>query len=505
MARLLTVAGALVLLVGIAFLLVLAIQAGLFGPVPRVITGSVVSAALIGVALLLRRRLPTNPGPIALAASGIAGGYLVVVAVASIYAWVPFYVGLALATLLAVLGCLLAHRWDSQTLAVIVLVGVILLAPGVGLDRPWTAAALLVLLSGVITLLQLDRRWPVVHAVRVVPTALVLITLAGTRWAQEGFDITWFGAALTTVFALLVVAVEYVLLRCHGDHPGLAAISAIMIGIALLTPMIAVRVLLEDVRADIWLLALAAVWCGFAVLLRTPGRRAVLISGAALTVAVGVAGFDQVGLVGATFMIISATLLALAGAGVDRVVGWVGVGVGLVAFLFYLAVLPSLVIIDSALPTIWNLLASCAGVLAAVAAGSFARRAAHGADVRVPMAVAWVAAMITGTGVLVIAGQLAGAALGARQAGFLVGHATATFGLMIVASWFLLRSLARAGRGLVGGLITAGVAVAKLLIFDLATLDGVIRVLAFVAIGVVLLALGTFYAKALSAARSGPG
>lgn len=505
MARLLTVAGALVLLVGIAFLLVLAIQAGLFGPVPRVITGSVVSAALVGTALLLRRRLPTNPGPIALAACGIAGGYLVVVAVASVYAWVPFYVGLALATLLAVLGCLLAHRWDSQTLAVIVLVGVILLAPGVGLDRPWTAAALLVVLSGVITLLQLDRRWPVVHCVRVVPTALVLITLAGTRWTQESFDITWFGAALTTLFALLVVSVEYVLLRSHGNHQGLAAISSIMIGIAVLVPMIAVRVLLEDVRADVWLLVLAAIWCGFAVLLRTPGRRAVLISGAVLTAAVGMAGFDQDGLLGATFMIIAAALLALGGAGADRVVGWVGVGTGLIASLAYLAVLPGLVINYATPPPVWDLVASCAGVLTAAAAGTFVRRIANGADVRAPLAVAWILAMITGTGVLVISGQLSGAALGDRQLGFLIGHAAATFGLMIVSSWFLIRSLARAGRGLVGGLITAGVAVAKLLIFDLATLDGVIRVLAFVATGAVLLALGTFYAKALSAARSGSG
>jgi uncharacterized membrane protein len=44
---------------------------------------------------------------------------------------------------------------------------------------------------------------------------------------------------------------------------------------------------------------------------------------------------------------------------------------------------------------------------------------------------------------------------------------------------------------------------AKLFLFDLGTLDGIFRVVAFIVVGLVLLAMGTGYARSLAARRDG--
>ncbi|NUT95521.1 MAG: DUF2339 domain-containing protein, partial [Saccharothrix sp.] len=53
----------------------------------------------------------------------------------------------------------------------------------------------------------------------------------------------------------------------------------------------------------------------------------------------------------------------------------------------------------------------------------------------------------------------------------------------------------------VAGLVLVGSAVAKLLLFDLAALDGFARVLAFIGAGLVLLTAGTRYAKLVATRR----
>jgi uncharacterized membrane protein len=51
------------------------------------------------------------------------------------------------------------------------------------------------------------------------------------------------------------------------------------------------------------------------------------------------------------------------------------------------------------------------------------------------------------------------------------------------------------------GLVLAIAAVAKLFLFDLATLPGLVRALAFIAVGVLLLATGTWYYRQLERVR----
>jgi len=91
--------------------------------------------------------------------------------------------------------------------------------------------------------------------------------------------------------------------------------------------------------------------------------------------------------------------------------------------------------------------------------------------------------------------------------GFITGQGLASLLLAGVAAYLLMHGLGRAGdtgHVLRAGLALAAAAVAKLLFFDLSTLDGIVRIAAFIGAGLALLAMGTGYAKALDRARPAP-
>lgn len=94
----------------------------------------------------------------------------------------------------------------------------------------------------------------------------------------------------------------------------------------------------------------------------------------------------------------------------------------------------------------------------------------------------------------------AGVAIGGTGTGFLAGHMAATI-VWVCAAGAALVLAGRVPAGpariapIAGALTLAAAAVAKLIVFDLATLDGGFRVGAFIAVGLVLLALGARYAR----------
>ena len=99
----------------------------------------------------------------------------------------------------------------------------------------------------------------------------------------------------------------------------------------------------------------------------------------------------------------------------------------------------------------------------------------------------------------VAVGTLRRRPVGDPAAGFTIGHALATVTWMLAAAWLLLRGLERsrdADLTLRTGLLLGGVSVAKLFLYDLAALSGLVRSVAFIAIGLLLLATGSRYAKA---------
>ncbi len=168
--KVLAVAGVAVTLIGVVLLLVLAAQAGILRPEFRVAGGAVLAAALVAVAWWLYARPGGRVGAIALAATGVAAAYMDVIAVTTIYHWVPAPVGLVVAAVIGGGGLTLARRWDSQHLGLLVLVPLIVLAPVVTDGITLLLVGFMLALSAASLPVQLGKDWIWLHAARTAAT-----------------------------------------------------------------------------------------------------------------------------------------------------------------------------------------------------------------------------------------------------------------------------------------------------------------------------------------------
>jgi hypothetical protein len=506
--RVLAVAGAVITMAGVAMLLVLAAQRGWFGPGARVAAGAALAAALAWLGVRggesdRRAGRAAGSAPVALVATGAAAAYLDVVAVTSGYGWVAPAPGLVLAGLVALGGLHLARRWGSELLAVLLVAGAALLAPAVAQGGGWVVSAFLGVLCVAGWWAGGDRTSPALTLVRVLPVTFAL--LAGTVDAS--------GRGV--------------------DAAGQLAVAAVVLAATLVTSAVSVRRDSDDVSASAAVALLATGLLATSFALAEPPRTLVLGTAAALLLVVatslsrrpvGPLADHLVGTVGAAgtvlavlavlsgaperFVTTGLLLLALAGlaaAGVSRsrISLALASGVTLVAALGW-AQHPLAIVTahaagahDMVVALVDSLL-----VAAVVATGLWAVGVQRGLgrDVRLTATVAaWVLGLGASTTVLVALGTLLGAEAGDTALGFTIGHAVATVTWMLAAAWLLLQGLERsrdADLTLRTGLLLAGISVAKLFLFDLAALNGLVRSVAFIVMGLLLLATGSRYAKA---------
>lgn len=500
MARVLSAVGAAVLLLGVTFLIVLAVQSGYFGPVPRVAAAGVVSGVLLVTGFAVYRRQPGNAGAVALVATGIAGGYLDLVGVTTIYAWVPVWVGLVLAGGVSAGGLLVARRWSSQVLAVIVVLGAVMLSPVLSVHEPWVMSAFLVLVASAAAAAQLDRDWPVLEVARVLPVALVLcvgVVVATDPGHEAELMLT---AVLCTLFSLVCLGAQVWLLRRPAPSPG---VTVVLIAVAAVPSLWAVVLATDGWLSVGWLGSLALLWIAVGTRVRPVGAQAVLFSLGATAVVTALA--DQApgeDLVWGT-LAVAAAYLAVGLALSHRAVGWVGVALGSLALFAWSPIIGPLLGRGEGGLRLEDLLASASGLVVVLLGYRFTRpvvrESARAPWVMAAWAVAvWAVGLVCVAGASVSGGVMIGRALGTVGSGFVGGHAAATLIWLGGATWLLVRSLRRTGVGrLPAGVVLAGLAVAKLLLFDLATLDGLIRVVAFVVAGTALLTLGTLFARSI--------
>lgn len=166
--------GGIVTLLGIIFLFVLAVERGWIGPEVRVAFGAVVSALLVGVAIVLHRRFGQLHSALAAAGTGIAGGYATLLAATVLYDLVPSAAALGIAAGIAAVGIVLALRWSSQLLAVIGLLGAIAApaaeAADAGITTVGTAFAAMMLVAAL--LVALRRNWARLAGISALTAAL---------------------------------------------------------------------------------------------------------------------------------------------------------------------------------------------------------------------------------------------------------------------------------------------------------------------------------------------
>lgn len=554
LATVLAVCGGLVTAIGMCFLLLTADD--VLSPLVRVLVSFALAVVLLGIGVGLRGMVGSDVGPDALAATGIAGALLCVAAARGLDL-LPVVAGMALTLLVTVAGLALAVWWDNQVIATVVVAAAALLGPFLDPRYGIQLVMLHVVVASCVAALQRWRTWsaPVVASFLPLTWSLTLRSLGGF----DGRGADWRLAALAAVTVAVVVVsaalAQRTARRLAATRP--AAPVAVPVpwqpgqpppppGAVWYRPAPVVRPPVPGRASDIvHALLVGACWPMIGMAAGTLGRHAAAghlflgaVAGVLLAVATrrDVTGPGTRGALGAVAAVLLGGALlglvpeagaasVLAGACVVAAVGsWLrsgelrvaAFGVGLLGWFLSLSMLafalagPARRFFDVLGP----MTVGAAGLaLVALLLLSLRRLplttpaapVAPGAPAVPPRPEGWplVFAALAGawfSWLLVVAlatwvGQLVGA----------TGVAYATGQVLVVVAWLggvaysLHRSLAddaRAGtwRGL--GAALAAVSVAKLALVDVMRLSGSLRILAFVAIGLVLIALAGLYARA---------
>lgn len=491
--KVLAVAGVAVTLVGVVLLLVLAAQAGLLRPEIRVAGGTALSIGLVAVASRLRSRPGGRIGAIALAATGIAAAYLDVIAVVTIYKWVPAAVGLVLAAAVGGAGLALARRWNSEHLALLVMVPLIGLAPVLTRGVDLLLVSFMLALSAAALPAQLGKDWIWMHAARIAATTLPLLL---ALLAVSSHDNAWLLGGACGVAAILAVVSELVLLPSSTHQTALALLTS-----AGTLPVLASAIGVNHVLAAVLCAALAAAMLALAMLGERP-RIVTQISSAWSAIAALVAltvVFDAY--VEGPLLLALAVVVGIAGRR-DVVARWSAVGFGIVGTGLFYSYAPLYALVRATTMPTPVAVSTLAASLLVVAVAVMLTRAFIGSEAA-GLFVAGAAALIVYavTAFTVTAGVLVGGTGG----GFLAGHMAATICWIGMAATLFVYALRlghdRRNEAITAGLALTAAATAKLFLFDLATLDGIFRVAAFIIVGLVLLGMGSGYARSLASAK----
>ncbi|WP_319436539.1 DUF2339 domain-containing protein [Mycobacterium sp. RTGN5] len=499
----LAVAGVGVTLIGVVLLLVLAAQAGLLRPELRVAAGGVLGAVLVGIGMRLHARPGGRVGAIALSATGIAALYMDVMAVTTIYDWVAAPVALVIGALVGGGGLSLARRWGSEQLAVLVLVPLVVLAPVITDGVTLLLIGFMIALSAAALLVQIGRDWLWMHAARMAAVTLPLLVALVAAYFGSAVD-AWLLGAATGVAALLALVSALLLLPSTANRAGMAIVT-----VGGLVPVLA-----AGIAMDRWLAALLAAAvsvCLLAIVLladRLPGVAGVVAqvwsaaSAAAALVAVTVA-FE--GEVAAPVLLALGAVVAVAGRR-DLITRWAATGLGFAGAVMFFDNAPD-ILADGWRLTAASAVSALVGSAVLVAWVGTVAWAWFGRAVATDEArVGWGAAALVSVYAVTVFTVTTGVLIGGPEKGFLAGHMAATICWIGLAAGLFAAAL-RTRRPelraapIAGGLVLTSAAMAKLFLFDLGTLDGIFRVVAFIVVGLVLLAMGTGYARSLAARR----
>lgn len=511
--RVLAVAGVGVTLIGVVMLLVLAAQAGVFGPVPRVLSGAVLAAVLVGAGIRVYHRAGGRVGGIALAATGFAGAYLDVIAVTAIYDWLHPVPGFAVALGVAAAGVGLAVQWRSQPLAVLVVAGAAVLAPFVTTEL--TLLAFLIVLQVACVPVQYRFDWPFLHLVRTVPVVLATqLTIVGFVLDRPGDHRPVLLLAAAVAVAAIGLGGTLVIVRARpGD-----LVASLTFALTI-TPLLAAPALFEwpaaTVISGIYAVVLLAVAAPALVpkareIARIPGHTAMVAaiggSFALLETCWDVTTGETLPL---ALFLVGACYLGVAGQARNRGTAFLGIGYGALGGLTFLAAADPETLASRLHAADGLSLATAAAAIAGlglVAVGWWALRRVFGTSLdETGTTLLWIGGSAVALYLVTAATVSFGVASGAAD-GFVIGHSIATIVWMagaLAALQYGLRHLGAATPttakvALGSGLLVSAAALAKLFLFDLATLDGLLRVAAFLVVGILLLVAGTRYARAFA-------
>ncbi|MDA3647844.1 DUF2339 domain-containing protein [Saccharopolyspora indica] len=498
--RVLAWVGAGVTLLGVVFLLVLAVQQDWLGPGARVTGGAVLAALLVGAGWWMHRRSKgQDAGRIAafaLATTGFAALFLDVVAATSLYGFVSAPVGLGAGLLVSIGGLALADRWQARPLALGVVLSSAICAPLITQLPNALLIGFLVLLQVAATPVQVRRGWSSLALAAGIP--VVLAALLAAIWGIFFHD-----PALVIAISLSVLLGVVIAAITAGARPD-ADRTAIGLLVTAPTPaFLAGPLLLESSAAGLLgagtTALLLAIW---AVARFVPAfrdwlsRRFTAALGAMASIAAAQTTLTVLDSSSWATALLCEALVLSVGAFVLRSAG-VLLGATCYATAGFLLALFNEVPLTALLwhgyaPGITGLLCGLLIAAAAIVVPASAARIEKFPK-SPPLWTATGVALLYGTASATMAACLL---VSDTRAGFLTAHILITLSWVVAAIALLLRGI-RAKRLRIAGLVLIAASLAKLLLFDLATLDGVARVIAFLCAGLILLAAGSRYARLL--------
>jgi hypothetical protein len=424
-----------------------------------------------------------------LAATGVAAAYMDVIAVTTIYTWVPAPVGLVIAAVIGGSGLMLARRWDSEHLGLLVLVPLIGLTPVVTDGITLLLVGFMLALSAASLPVQLGKDWIWMHAARTAVATFPLLVALAAAYFDSRSDLWLAGGC--GIAALLAIVGALILLPRTGSRVAMALLTATGV-----VPVWCVSLGVDRVMAALMAVALSAALLAI-VLIKPPAVTGVVrqiwaaLSAISALIAVTVA-FD--GYVAGPVLLATALVVAIAGRR-DDLARWSAFGFAVVGGGIYVSYAPPSTLMrataSDAAAGISTLMASLLLVAYAIAMVRSWRDEAY----------VWAGSATVIVYAITTFSVTAGVLIGGEGGGFLAGHMAATICWIAMAA-ALLGHAARVSKTerslpIGGGLALVAAAMAKLFLFDLGTLDGIFRVVVFIVVGLFLLGMGAGYARIL--------
>ena len=498
--RVLAWVGGVAILLGIVFLLGIAIDRGWIDETMRTILGLLGSTSLLLAGVWLHERKGRTEAALAAVASALSGLYTTLLVGTQVYDLIPAEVGLACAGLVGTVGVVLAVRWRSMIVAAIGILGA-LLAPvlvGSGVSGLSLAFMALALTAAVGVLLW--QRWNFLSLGAFLISAPQLVV-----WFADNYDerLPASLGVLVGFWALYVVAaIGYELRSRAPDELPVASWLLLLANVVLIAG--AGHFALDHTghpnAAVVWLLGLAA---GNILLGALALRQAINREIGSLLLAVGL-GLSALGFADALdgpalvvgWAMQAAVLAFLAtrasrepnpyGSNAERLLVAAGAYFGLALGHVLAFEAPPTAIVEGVddLGDALVGLGACASVAlyGRFALRDFGPRVAQACEVIASAALVYLASVaIVDTVGVTASGD-------SRQAGQVVLSAFWTLTGLGAIVYGLLRDVRRFR---LGGLALLTLAVAKVYTYDLAELDELSRVLSFVALGLLLL-VGAF-------------
>jgi uncharacterized membrane protein len=273
--RLLALAGGIAVIVGLAFLVALAVERGWLGEAARTSLAFAGSAALLGLGAWLHERRGRTQASLAACGTGLAGLFMSLTAATVLYDLVPIELALAGAFVFGAIGAALAVRWDATPIGGLGILGALAAPLLTGAVDDAASLLFLAVAEAAAVAVLVWRRW---NWLRVAAVALVLGQLTG--WVLSADPSNARGFTVLALFGLLNLAAGtgYELRRGAG---GAAASATIVVGnaavLALLGAIIAYGPSYSNGASGWWLagLGLAHVIAGLALLRLQPRNRVI--------------------------------------------------------------------------------------------------------------------------------------------------------------------------------------------------------------------------------------